>query len=76
MTQEIYGTYCQSLYEHVAQHQTTVAQAQRIINIIEMDLVKKRILITGGSGFLGKPLVENCLVAGILFAFYHETRDS
>lgn len=35
MTQEIYGTYCQSLYEHVAQHQTTVAQAQRIINIIE-----------------------------------------
>ena len=34
MTEKIYGTYSQSLYEHVAQHQTTVAQAQRIVNII------------------------------------------
>ena len=35
MTDELYGTYCQTLYEHVANNQTTVEQAKRIIGILK-----------------------------------------
>ena len=35
MTDELYGTYCQMLYEHVANNQTTVEQAKRIIGILK-----------------------------------------
>lgn len=35
MTQELYGTYCGKMYNHVAKNQTTVAQAKRLINTIK-----------------------------------------
>ena len=34
MTKEKYDMYCKDIYEHVAKNQTTIAQAKRIVNII------------------------------------------
>ena len=35
MTQELYGTYCGKIYNHVAKNQTTIAQAKRLVNILK-----------------------------------------